>query len=94
MAFVPPYALLAGKYRWAPLASPQTMTPNPSRGMRTSLRPSVVVSVIDHSYGYVALSSGCDGVEHLLKMCDTQRRVQQFGDAIKAVGLFLGGVGC
>jgi hypothetical protein len=34
----------------------------------------------------------CDCVEHLLEMRDAQRRVQQFSDAIKAVGLVFSGV--
>jgi hypothetical protein len=34
----------------------------------------------------------CDCVEHLLEMRDAQRRVQQFSDAIKAVGLVFSGI--
>jgi hypothetical protein len=37
--------------------------------------------------------NGCDGVEHVLKLRDTQWRVQQFGDAIEAVSLVLRGIG-
>src|SRR5215212_4736219 len=77
-AFVPPYELFAGITRCTPLASPQTMTPNPSRETRTSLRPSGTVSAI---WILLTRSMNAPAVDQLISASDLRAAPQRNSDS-------------